>query len=292
MLMTATVAFGSEAPIQVVATTGMVADAVRNVGGERVEVIALMGPGIDPHVYRATEGDVRRLNQADIIFYIGLDNEARMEDVLREIAVRIPTFAVADAIDQSLLLDGEDEDEEFDPHIWFDVSLWKLGVTGIRDTLSEFDPDSADQYLANANRYLQELDELESWIISQVERIPEEKRVMVTAHDAFRYFGRAYDFQVKGLYGISTEDEVGIREVRELARFMVEREIPAIFAETMVPLRSVEAVQAAAQAMDYEVAIGGELYSCAIGEPGSPGETYIGMVRSNIDTIVSALLIE
>lgn len=280
----------SERPINVVTTTGMIADTVENIGGERVNVTNLMGPGIDPHLYKASEGDVSRMANADIIFYNGLGLEAQMAQVFQQMGGQIVTVAVAEGIDEDRLLEDEEYEGEPDPHIWFDVSLWTHAVERIRDSLVELDPESRALYEANADSYLAKLEEIHDYILTQAVRVPENQRVLITAHDAFQYFGAAYGFEVRGLQGISTETEAGTADIRELADIIVEREIRAIFIETSVPERSIQAVQAAVHARDHQVEIGGELYSDALGSPGSDAETHIGMLEYNINTIVSALL--
>ncbi len=276
--------------INVVATIGMIADVAQNVGGERVEVNGLMGPGTDPHLYRASEGDVRRLSDADIIFFNGLYLEARMGEVLEQMGRQgKTTVAVAERIDESLLLASPDYEDSYDPHVWFDVELWMTVVEVIRDTYAEVDPGSAALYEANAAAYLEELEALHAYVLEQAGTVPEAQRVLVTAHDAFGYFGEAYGFEVLGLQGISTEAEAGTADVQELAAFIADNEIRAIFVESSVPVRNIEAVQAAVRARGFEVEIGGELFSDAMGDEGTVEGTYIGMVRHNIDTIVGAL---
>jgi manganese/zinc/iron transport system substrate-binding protein len=277
-------------PIRVVTTTGMVSDVVRNVGGDRVDVRPLMGPGIDPHQYKASEGDVLRLGTADIVFYSGLHLEAKVGEVLERMGDRVRTKAITDDIDRAMLLKPDDFEGQYDPHVWFDVSLWAQTVDTVRDALIDLDPGSADDYRANAERYRAELDNLHQYALEQTARIPEEQRVLVTAHDAFNYFGRAYGFEVRGLQGISTAAEAGTSDVRSLADFLAQRKIRAIFVESSVPVRNVEAVQAAVRSRGWDIAIGGELFSDAMGSEGTPEGTYTGMVRHNIDTIVKALL--
>lgn len=279
----------SQRPIRVVTTVGMINDIVQNVGGERVEVTGLMGPGVDPHLYKASEGDVSRMAEADVIFYNGLHLEAKMGEVLEKMEGRVRTVAVTAGIDQSSLLAPPEFEGSFDPHVWFDVTLWMKAVEQVRDTLVEMDPDHYDLYQANAESYLAELNELHDYVKAQAESVPEERRVLITAHDAFNYFGRAYGFEVRGLQGISTASEAGTADVQELAEFIAERKIPAIFVESSVPPRTIEAVQAAVRSRGFEVEIGGELFSDAMGNPGTAEGTYIGMVRHNIDTIVNSL---
>ncbi len=280
----------SERPIRVVTTIGMIADITQNVGGERVEVTGLMGPGVDPHLYKASEGDVTRMAEADLIFYNGLHLESQMGEVFEQMEGRIKTVAVADDIDETLLLSPPEFQGAHDPHVWFDVTLWMKAVAVVRDTLVEMDPGSAELYESNAQDYLAELDELHNYVLAQAERVPAERRVLITAHDAFNYFGKAYGFEVRGLQGISTESEAGTGDVQDLSQFIADREIPAVFVESSVPQRNIEAVQAAVQSRGFDVAIGGELFSDAMGNPGTPEGNYIGMVRHNVDTIVGALL--
>ncbi len=280
-----------ERQVRVVATTGMIADAVRHVGGERVDVAGLMGPGVDPHLYSASEGDVTRLREADIIFYNGLHLEAQMANVLQrmnESGAR--TVAVAEGVAQERLLAPAEFEGAYDPHVWFDVSMWMEVVKTVRDALVVLDEQNSEIYVQNAESYLAQLGDLHLYVLEQAQRVPEEQRVLVTAHDAFNYFGRAYGFEVRGLQGISTVAEASTADVQALARFIVEREIPAVFVESSVPQRNIEAVQAAVRAQGTEVAIGGALYSDAMGSPDTAAGEYMGMVRHNIDTIVSALL--
>lgn len=276
--------------INVVATIGMITDIVENVGGDRVAVTGLMGPGVDPHLYRASEGDVSRMSKADLIFYNGLHLEAQMGEVFEQMSGRVKTVAVTGNIAEEKLLSPPQFEGAHDPHIWFDVTLWMGAVEIVRDTMTEIDPDCAEFYRANAQAYLAELENLHAYVQDQAARIPAEQRVIITAHDAFNYFGNAYGFEVRGLQGISTESEAGTGDVQDLAEFIAARQIPAVFVESSVPQRNIEAVQAAVKSRGFDVQIGGELFSDAMGNPGTPEGTYIGMVRHNIDTIVNALL--
>lgn len=279
----------STRPIYVVTTIGMITDLVQQIGGERVVVTSLMGPGIDPHLYKASEGDVTRLAEADIVFYSGLNLEAAMGNVLERMQGRVKTVAVTDRIDRSLLTRPAEFEGNYDPHVWFDVTMWMSAVEQIRDSLAELDPSSAALYQSNTRRYLSELDSLHSYVTQRAAEVPRDQRVLITAHDAFNYFGRAYGFEVRGLQGISTATEAGTGDVQALADFIASRQIRAIFVESSVPQRNVEAVQAAVRSRGFDVKIGGQLFSDAMGNPGTPEGTYIGMVRHNIDTIVSAL---
>lgn len=276
--------------IRVVTTIGMITNAVERVGGSRVEVDGLMGPGIDPHLYKASEGDLRRLERADVIFYGGLHLEAKMADVLERIGKRRATSAVTDAMPRSRLLRPAQFAGAYDPHVWFDVRLWMLAVEQVRDTLSELDPGSAALYRRNAADYLVELERLDTYVRAQAGRVPEPLRVIVTAHDAFNYFGRAYGFEVRGLQGISTAAEAGAGDVQGLASFIAERRLPAIFVESSVSPRTIQAVREAVRSRGVDVEIGGALFSDAMGNESTPEGTYVGMVRHNVDTIVEGLL--
>ncbi len=275
--------------IRIVTTIGMITDVVKNVGGEQVEVIGLMGAGVDPHLYKPTARDIKRLSSANIIFYNGLHLESKMADKLADMSGDTKAVAVTESVNKESLLSLSDSNGQYDPHLWFDVSLWMHVVEKVRDTLIDYKPNAKTDIIKNAENYLGELAELHQYVKTQAERIPAEKRVLVTAHDAFNYFGDAYGFEVRGLQGISTVAEASIADVQELAAFIAERRIPAIFVESSVSVRSLEAVKAAVKSKGFEVQIGGELFSDAMGTEGTPEGTYVGMVRHNIDTIVTAL---
>jgi manganese/zinc/iron transport system substrate-binding protein len=275
--------------IKVVTTIGQIGDVVKNIAGDRVDLVELMGPGIDPHLYRASEGDVVSLADADIVFYNGLHLEAKMADVFEKMRGSVTTVAVTDEIDRDELLNPPEFEGAYDPHVWFDVSKWMSATEVIRDSFVDIDPEHAELYEDNARDYLAELEELDRYVAERAQLVLEEKRVLITAHDAFNYLGEAYDFEVRGLQGISTASETGTADLSGLADFIVEREIPAIFVETSVPQRFVEALREAVAARGSEVSIGGSLYSDAMGDAGTPEGTYIGMVRHNIDTIVAGL---
>lgn len=277
-------------PFPVVATVGMITDIAERVGGERIRVTGLMGPGVDPHLFRASAGDVRTLSEARLVLYGGLHLEAAMSEVLEEMGRRTRTVAVASAIPEARLLQASpDYPGQFDPHVWFDVSLWREVVGVVEGALSELDPEGSSGYRERADALRGELDALHEWVGERIATLPPERRVLVTAHDAFHYFGRAYGMEVRGLQGISTVSEPGAAEVQGLADFLVERGIPAIFVETSVPRRTLEAVVAAVRARGGEVRLGGELFSDAMGTAGTPEGSYVGMVRHNVNTIVAAL---
>ena len=275
--------------IEVVTTTTMITDLVKNIGGERVNVQGLMGPGIDPHLYKASEGDVSRMSKADVIIYNGLHLEGKMGEIFEQMEQRAITLAVTEGIDESKLLSPPEFEGAHDPHIWFDVNLWQDAAMYVRDAFIDIDPDHRDVYEQNTQSYISRFQELHSYIEREVSKVPIEQRVIITAHDAFNYFGNAYGFDVRGLQGISTAAEAGTADVKELAEFIVMRQIPAIFVETSVPERYIEALQEAVRSRGFDVQIGGSLYSDALGSPESPEGSYIGMVRYNVQTIVNAL---
>ena len=276
--------------IRAVATIGMITDVVKNVGGEMVEVVGMMGAGVDPHLYKPTAKDIEKLNSAHIIFYNGLHLEAKLGDVLAKMSGDTKAVAVTDDINKALLLSSQDYEGQYDPHLWFDVTLWMKVVEKVRDVLTELDSENEITYHDNAKYYFSQLTELHQYVKTQAKRVPTEKRVIITAHDAFNYFGQAYGFEVQGLQGISTVSEAAISDVQELATLIAEQRIPAIFVESSVPSRSLEAVKAAVKSKGFDVQIGGELFSDAMGNEGTPEGTYIGMVKHNIDTIVKALI--
>jgi manganese/zinc/iron transport system substrate-binding protein len=267
----------------------MITDLAEQIGGDRVQVRGLMGPGVDPHLYRASPSDLRSLGSADLVLYQGLFLEASMAQVLEEMGTRGPTVAVTRAIRRDLLLSPPEFEGAWDPHIWSDVSLWRLVALEILDALISVDPDGEEGYRLR-HAYLDvALEALDTWIRETVSLLPEERRILVTAHDAFHYFGRAYGFEVRALQGISTVAEAGARDVQELIAFLLEREVPAIFVESSVPRRMLEAVRQGVVAGGGRVRIGGMLYSDALGTAGTPEGTYLGMMRHNVRTIVEAL---
>ncbi len=283
------------APLRAVCTTGQVADLVRNIGGPQVEVEALMGPGVDPHLFRASVADNEKLRAADVVFYNGLHLEGRLAEVLESLASRQPAFAVTAPLEKespSRLRQPEEfagQGEGFDPHVWFDVALWSDCAQEVARRLIEVDPKHKDLYRERADKYVAQLKALDQECREQMATIPKERRVLVTAHDAFGYFGRAYDVEVHGLQGISTADEAAIGAVNKLIDLLVERRIKAVFVESSVRPEALENVIAEAGRRGHKVVTGGELYSDAMGPDGTPEATYMGMIRYNLKTIVQAL---
>lgn len=276
-------------PLTIVTTIAQVADAVRQVAGERADVTALMGEGVDPHTYRQTRTDIVRLSRADLVFWNGLYLEAQMEDFLRRLAATKPVVALAEELPQERLLSHEDYPGKFDPHVWMDVSLWREVVRQARDALVEYDPDYAATYAANAEAYLTQLEQLEGYVVEVLASVPAPQRAVISAHDAFNYFGEAYDYQVLGIQGLSTESEAGLGEIERLVDFIVENDIQAVFVETSVADRNVQALIEGSAARGHEVTIGGSLFSDAMGKPGSYRGTYLGMIDHNATLIANAL---
>ena len=283
----------TEKKLHVVATIGMITDILKNIGRDRINVTGIVGEGVDPHLYKPTAGDVDRLKDADIIFYNGLNLETKIIGVAHDtMADKTKAVAVTAGILRPQLRTSSEFQGGYDPHVWHDVSLWMKAVERIRDTLAQADPNNAKYYRSNAKNYLTVLKTLHDDLQNLAAQIPAQRRVLVTTHDAFGYLGRAYGFEVRGLQGLNTETEVGVADVRELAAFIIEHRIPAMFVETSTPSQGIEAVQAAVRAKGFEVEIGGGLFADAMGTPGTPEGTYIGLMRHNIDTIVNALRVE
>lgn len=275
--------------LRVTTTTTMITDLVRQVGGKRVEVTGLMGPGVDPHLYKASQGDVEALLEADVVFYNGLFLEGQMGEILEKMSEQKPTVQVTEDIPENALLESVSYEGQADPHVWFDATLWRKTVAPVVEELSELDPEGAAGYERRGEEYEKEIDDLHSYVEREISSIPEDRRVLVTAHDAFRYFGRRYEVEVRGLQGISTEAEAGAGDVRQLADYLADNEIPAVFVESSVPRRSVEAVRAACRDRGWDLEMGGTLYSDAGGDAGTGAETYTGMFRANVQTITEAL---
>lgn len=279
-----------EEKINVVATTTMLRDLVTQIGGEKVKVVGLMGPGLDPHLYKASAGDVTRMQEADLIVYNGMHLEGKMGDIFKNLRDRDKeVLAAAEGIDQQKLLASSDYEGSYDPHIWFDLKLWMEVSRMVADKLIKLEPAEREYYTNARDNYLLELEELEQYIKGRAGELKAEQRVLVTAHDAFNYFGNAYGFKVRGLQGISTAAEAGTQDVSRLADYIVENQIKAIFVESSVPVKNIQALQEAVAARGFEVIIGGELYSDSTGSLGTEEETLIGTLKHNIDTIVDAL---
>jgi manganese/zinc/iron transport system substrate-binding protein len=279
----------AEGTVHVVTTTGIIADVARRIAGPHARVEALMGPGVDPHLYKASESDVRRLSEADLVLYNGLHLEGKMGDILKKMSTTRPVIPVSEEIPEDLLRQPPEFKGLHDPHVWFDVSMWAKTLGPIERGLSKLAPEHAADFKTNAAALERELTELDAWVQGQIATIPEPQRILVTAHDAFGYFGQRYGMQVVGIQGISTLSEAGLADVDRVVDLVVDRKVKAVFIESSVPRRSIEAVQAAVRSRGHEAAIGGQLYSDSLGAAGTPEGTYTGMVRANVSTIVKAL---
>ncbi|MGI9525766.1 MAG: metal ABC transporter solute-binding protein, Zn/Mn family [Weeksellaceae bacterium] len=276
--------------LKVVCTTTMVTDLVKNIGQDSIQLTGLMGAGVDPHLYKASEGDVNRIKSADVVFYNGLHLEGKMAEIFE----RLPdmgkaSYAVSDGIPEAKLISSENFASNYDPHIWFSINNWIDAATLVAEKLSENDPESASYYQENLRKYKVQLEKTQKEIVEEISLLPKDQRILVTAHDAFSYFGQEFNFQVIGLQGISTATEAGTRDVLDLANFIVENNIPAIFIESSVPKQTILALQNAVQSKGADVKLGGTLYSDALGNSGTPEGTYIGMFKANVNTIVNAL---
>ena len=279
-----------EYPYRITATIGMVADIVRQVAGDRGEVTAIIGEGVDPHLYVPTRSDVAALMEADIVFYSGLLLEGKMTDTLIKVARGgRPVHAVTELVDESALLAPEEFGGHFDPHLWMDVSGWMQAVDAVTGALAEFDPAGDDGYRQRAAGYRTTLAELHDYGVNAIGSIPERQRILVTAHDAFNYFGRAYGLEVEGIQGMSTESEAGLDRINRLVDLLVTRQVGAVFVETTIADRNVRALIEGAAARGHEVEVGGELFSDAMGPPGTYEGTYVGMLDHNITTVARAL---
>lgn len=276
--------------LNIVTTTSMITDLVTNIGGDFVSIQGLMGSGVDPHLYKASEGDVTKLANADIIFYNGLHLEGKLVEVFEKMhSQTTKTIAISEALDEKTLIGSEYFASNYDPHIWFNVDYWIQATTFIVKHLSDAIPEHKADFVTNGDLYIKKLEALKVTLKSSIETLPEAHRILVTAHDAFNYFGKAFGFEVVGLQGLSTVTEAGVQDVRKLAAFIIEKNVKAIFVESSVPRRTIEALQAAVKSEGHEVSIGGTLYSDALGNKGTVEGTYIGMFTYNVSTIVNAL---
>ncbi|MFZ5963096.1 metal ABC transporter solute-binding protein, Zn/Mn family [Thalassococcus sp. BH17M4-6] len=275
--------------LNVVATTGMIGDAARAIGGDAISLSTLMGPGVDPHSYRQTRTDIVALSRADVVLWNGLYLEAQMEDFLLRLGAQKPVVPVAEALPDTELLRHADYEGRADPHIWMVPDLWQHAVGEVRDTLMAARPDAADSFASAADAYLADLAAVGDYARATLAQVPEDARVLVTAHDAFGYFGRAYGFEVMGIQGISTESEAGLQRIGALVDTLVNRRIKAVFVESSVSDRNIRALIEGAAAQGHEVVVGGELFSDAMGVPGTYEGTYVGMIDHNATVIARAL---
>ncbi|MDX1927261.1 MAG: zinc ABC transporter substrate-binding protein [Pirellulaceae bacterium] len=276
-------------PIRATVTVGMVADLVREIGGERLEVTQLLGSGVDPHLYKPTRDDVTLLTKADIVFFNGLYLEGKMAETLQRLSEKKRSVAVAERLNAEGLNAEHTGDEHPDPHVWMDVSLWSEVAQVIGDELSQYDPPHKEDYQKRTQELRAKLDALHQYGLTQIASIPKDQRVLVTSHDAFRYFGRAYGIEVEAIQGISTESEAGLQRMNELVDMLVSRKVQAVFVESSVPKESIESLLLGAQNRGHKVTIAAELYSDAMGDAGTYEGTYIGMMDHNLSSIARAL---
>ena len=280
--------FQKSYPIKIGTTIGMVADIVREVSGDKASVKNIIGSGVDPHVYNPTRSDVATLLKSDIIFYSGLLLEGQMSDILVKVSRKRPVYAVTELLKKEYLL-HDSETNHHDPHVWMDVQGWIKAVEVVNEAMAEFDPPNKDFYNKNAQQYLDTLNQLDNYARQAIGSIPKKQRILVTAHDAFNYMSRAYDIEVLGIQGISTESEAGIKDINRLVDILVDRKIPAVFVESSVSDKNVKALIEGAASRGHQVRIGGELFSDAMGPSGTYEGTYIGMIDHNVTIIATAL---
>jgi manganese/zinc/iron transport system substrate-binding protein len=276
-------------PLDVVATIAQIGEAAQRIGGERVKVRPLMGEGVDPHTYRQTRSDVVALARADLVLHNGLHLEAQLEELLADLAGQKPVVAVAESLPVDARLASTQYPGRFDPHIWMDTGLWSEVVEAVGAALAEADPEGAPLFAANAETYRAEIARVGDYARTVLATVPEPSRVVLSSHDAFGYFGRAFGWEVIGIQGLSTESEAGLGQIEALVELIVERELPAVFVESSVSERNVRALIEGAAARGHKVRIGGQLFSDAMGAPGSYTGTYVGMIDSNVTTIARAL---
>lgn len=275
--------------LTIVCTTNILGDLVEQLVGDQAEVVSLMGAGVDPHLYKATQGDLVQLNRADVIVYNGLHLEGKMTDIFEKLAKRKQVLVAAGGIPESKLINNSDFQGAYDPHLWFDIEMWSKVTEHLSKELMAIEKIDSQQLKQKTTSYLNELKTLHQWVEESISTIPQNQRVLITAHDAFAYFGRAYGIEVRGLQGISTVSEYGLRDVSDLVKFITNRKIKAVFVESSVSARSIEAVVKGCESRGHNVRIGGTLYSDAMGEKGSEAGTYVGMVKHNVNTIVESL---
>lgn len=279
----------AERQVKVTTTANFITDTARQIGGDRVEVTGLMGPGVDPHLYKASAGDVGTLREADVIFYGGLDLEGRMADLFVELAADRTTVPISAAVPDGRLLEPPEFEGKFDPHVWFDPGIWQFAAKQVAATLKKTDPKHAAGYDQRLKRFLDEIAQVNADCKRGFEAIPERSRVLVTSHDAFNYFGRAYGFDVEAIQGVSTATEASTADIKRVAKLLADRDVGAVFVESSVPRQTIEAVIAAAEQEGHRVEVGGELFSDAAGEERTPEGTYPGMLRHNCKLIAEGL---
>lgn len=276
-------------PLHIVTTTGIIEDVVEHIVEDNAEVSTLMGPGTDPHLYKPTPGDIELLDEADVIISNGLHLEGKMADMLDKYGLEKPVIKVSDGIDKKNLIKSADFEDSFDPHIWFDTKIWMKGMDYVTNELVRIEGDTSGYYRKNFENYQTQVNELDQFVHDALESISDSARVLITSHDAFSYFGKRYGLEVKGIQGVSTLSEVGLKDISNMVDFVIERQIKSIFIETSTSDKTAQSIVDGAKDKGYELELDGPLYSDALGEPDSEGGNYIGMVKANVRVIVEGL---
>jgi manganese/zinc/iron transport system substrate-binding protein len=279
----------TKGPLHIVTTTGIIEDCLHNIVGDKAEVSAIMGPGTDPHIYKPTPHDVEMLDEADVIVANGFHLEGKMADMLRKYGQEKPVLLVSDGVHEKDVIYSAELDDAQDPHIWFDPDIWMDGLWQVTRDLGKIDTTWADYYMENFEAYQDKIDEVSSWVEAKMDSIPDEKRILITSHDAFSYFGRRYSIDVKGIQGISTLSEVGLKEIADMVDFVKQNDINAIFTETSTSDKTARSILDGCKAKGHLVEVAGPLYSDALGEPDSEAGTYLGMLKANVNAIVEGL---
>jgi len=276
-------------PLHIVTTTGIIADGIERIVGDSAEVSCIMGPGTDPHIYKPAPGDIDLLEKADVIICNGLHLEGKMAEMLDKYSKEKPVLKVSDGIDKSLLLKSSDVADSYDPHIWFDPELWLAGLNYITKELGNLDSTSASYFTGNFEIYRSEVLEADAWIKNEIHQLDSLQKVLITSHDAFSYFGKRYGIEVKGIQGVSTLSEVGLKEISGMVDFIIQRNIPAIFVETSTSQKTAQSILDGCAVKNYSVILAGPLYSDALGEPDTEAGSYIGMLKENVKIIIAGL---
>lgn len=276
-------------PLHIVCTTGIIEDCLTHIAGDSAEVSSIMGPGTDPHIYKPTPGDIEMMDEADVIVSNGLHLEGKMADMLEKYSQEKPVLVLADGLEDEDIIKSADFQDAQDPHIWFDTDTWMKGMKYLAVELGKLDSNAANYYMDNWSDYNDEIQDLNAWVNAELGQINGESKILVTSHDAFSYFGRKYEMEVKGIQGISTLSEVGLKEVSDMVDFMIDHKIRSLFTETSTSDKTAQSIVDGCKAKNFKVDINGPLYADALGEPDSDAGTYIGMIKANVTAIVEGL---
>lgn len=275
--------------MKILCTTGIVKDLVQSIVGDHADVSALMGSGVDPHVYKASQGDIQKFYEADLIVANGLHLEGKLAETLESLKKLKPVYILSTGVNPKRWIQTDKKHKVYDPHLWFDVSIWNESAIGFGKFIQRFDSLHEEDYIKNLKTYSDTLALLHQWVRRQIGSIPKEQRVLITSHDAFNYFGKAYQMEVLGLQGISTMSEYGLRDISDIVTLVTRRKIPAVFIESSVSSKSLMAVIESCRRNNHEVKNGGMIYSDAMGKEGTPEGTYRGMIRHNVNRLVDNL---